>query len=76
MQYSICKNVVNKNTKFTFTFGLKYLLAVCVHNHPRMTKNPPSVFFFLNLFLRSSRSDSWLCDVTHVQAAPTIVDGH
>ncbi len=48
---------------------LKCVLAVCVHNHPIMIKNTPSVFLFnlIKSFPLSQIepiSDACLCDVT------------
>ncbi len=54
-------------------FELKCVLAVCVHNHPIMINNPPSVFLYIFFYLVKSfpvsqikpiSDDLSLCNVT------------
>ncbi len=62
------KGVIGCDLHFYKLFELKYVLAVCVHNHPIMIKIHP-VFFFISLnhfpFLKSSRSQMPVCVTSH-----------
>ncbi len=54
---------------------LKCVLAVCVHNHPKMIKINPVLFFLsTKIFIPFSIRAVFPCDVTRTEAPPTIVD--
>ncbi len=63
---SYIKGVIGCDISYKL-FELKYMLAVCVHNHPIMIKIHPVFFFYHFPFLKPSRSQMPVCDVTQTR---------